>query len=175
MKYLSLILFLFFSQYVYSQKSVYNIQLDSISGKRKIQFSNFSGKPILVCVIPTDTTVKSTILQINELKKIVKNDLIFVFIPLKSKKDLHIKKFGDYVKDLVKFQVHVSEEIDSWDESKQLNKWLSKSSENGKLNVNNVGPNHKFLINSKGFLKGTYKPFVTPTHPLLIQAIADSK
>jgi glutathione peroxidase len=159
---------------VFAQKSIYQIDIDSVSGSNKIHFSDFKQKKILIINAASNDTASSQLRELIQLKYLFKDSLVIVVIPSNSfGNELKTgQSLSQYYNFLSGSGVIVSglSSVKGGDKN-ALYTWLTQVSENGILTNEVNRAYQKILINKQGKINGFFNAGVRPLSKRMLDAL----
>lgn len=159
----------------HAQKSIYDIKIDSLTGKNKIDLQQFQNKKILIITTASADSNRMQLRDILYLKNYFKDSLIVLVIPTNSfgtenKQETELNNY--YATNCLGCVVSSPMEIKESSGWNKLIKWIATKSENSMIEIVLKNPYQKFLIDSKGRLVGVFSFRVRPNSVLIANAIS---
>lgn len=158
----------------YGQSSIYTFQIDSIAGNKKIKFSDFAGKKILIVNTASQDSSNQQYDDLKSLNLFFKDSLIIIAIPVgnfghEPGTNNEIEPF--YSQNMSnRFPVAAKISADGNDIHPLYN-WLTKQTENGMSNSKVSGDYKKYLIDSNGKMVGVFSSKLRANSSIIMQAI----
>lgn len=159
-----------------AQSTIYSFQLDSIAGMNSIQFSNYTGKKLLIV---NTASLDSNFTQYEELitlNHLMKDSLVIIVVPTNS---FGTEPESESVIDSVYTQhglyfFPVSKKVAiTGANAHPLFNWLTKNELNGVGNYTITKGFQKFLIDSNGRLAGVLSERMRPMSATMLRVIRE--
>lgn len=144
----------------YSQNgSIYSFKVDTITRTKKITFSNFHGKKILIVNAAKLDTNFIQWGEFRQLQERYKDKLVVVIFPFTNVNDENTSTF--FKQNSYPFVVASKADVGN-NSVNDLYSWLANKSLNELKDSYAKGPYQKYLINEKGKLIGVFGPVIRP-------------
>lgn len=158
-----------------AQKSIYDIKIDSLTGKNKIELNQFQNKKILIITTASADSNRVQLRDIIYLKNKFKDSLVILVIPTNSfgtenKQETEMNRY--YSSNCLGCIVTSPMEIKESNGWNKLIKWIAKKSDNKMIDIELKNPYQKFLIDSKGGLVGVFSYRIRPNSDIIANAIS---
>ncbi len=164
-------LFSFVSQ---GQVSIYSFEVDEISKTKKINFSGYQGKKILIVNTDSKDTSFSQYSELMQLFHLYRESLVIIVFP-SSSSDLNLS--ADQTDTVAynqispfKFPVAAKTNV-AGPVIHPLYQWLTNKLENGVANSHIDKPCYKYLIDKNGKLVAFFHPIIRPMNSIIRSAI----
>lgn len=153
--------------------SFYSLQLQDVNGST-ISMNSFQGRKILLVNIASNSPLVSQLGGLQQLKQQYGDSLVVIAFPSNSfgnepKTNAEIKQFCESAYNST--FIIASKGSVSGSGLLPVYNWLSKSAENGDMDLVIGGDFQKVFIAKDGSIQGTFSSKVSPLHPSIIQAI----
>ncbi len=158
-----------------AQKSIYDIKIDSLSGRNKIDLQQYQNKKILIITSASADSNRMQLRDINYLKNLFKDRLVVLVIPTNSfgtENKLEPELNNYYATNCLGCVVTSPMEIKESNGWNKLIKWIAKKSDNKMIDIELKNPYQKFLIDSKGGLVGVFSYRIRPNSDIIANAIS---
>jgi glutathione peroxidase len=148
----------FFIKYGYGQKSFYDITIKSIDNEN-IKMSSYAGKNVIIIPVSSLDSNISQLEKLTLIKKSIKDSSFFVLVPTTS--------FGSENKSSDQIKAYYSKYSNSnciitevmetkGNGQNKLFKWLTRKTENGKIDSEVKRPLQKYVVNKSGQISGVF-------------------
>lgn len=175
MRFALIVLMILIGLFAQGQKSIYDIKIDSLSGKTKIDLQKYQNKKILIITTASADSNRMQLRDIIYLKNRFNDSLVVLVIPTNSfgtenKQDSELNNY--YASNCLGCIVTSPMEIKESNGWNKLIKWVAKKSDNKMIDIELKNPYQKFLIDSKGGLVGVFSYRLRPNSAIIANAIS---
>jgi glutathione peroxidase len=170
----SIITLTLLSTSLFSQSTIYKIKIDSAGRNKKIDFSAFKEKKILIVNAASQDSNFSQFEELQQLSLLQKDSLVVVIVPSNS---FNSEPANDSAFTLM-YNLQANDNFFTTTKISvtgngihSLYKWLTQKLENGAVDTEVKAPFKKFLINEKGILIGVFSKRVKPLSKEMFESL----
>ncbi|OIR12069.1 putative glutathione peroxidase [mine drainage metagenome] len=163
---------------VMAQKEFYSIKVDSIGEKKKIDFSAFKNKNVLLIICASKDSSFWQMDEAIQLKKLYNDQLEIVIIPTNdygTEPDDDDMLFNIYNKPIYSSLIVAAKIDGKKNKENSFIDWISDDRQNGSISMHFDKAFQKILINKKGEVIGVFNKEIAPLNNIIIRSIDGNK